>query len=209
MKRVTGAAGLAMVKGREGLRLFAYPDPDSDLAQATPHLRKRWGFENAVTLLATLPAETQKLSGAPWTIGYGHTGDVEPGQQITEHQADVVLASDLGWAEDCINLRAPNIGQNQFDALVDLVINIGCPAFDTSTLLRLVRKGDFNAVAGDPAQNFKNGQFIRFNHDNGKVVPALTARRIAEAKLFLTPDPPPDFSNVEAGVESTAPKEPT
>jgi lysozyme len=142
MKRVTGAAGLAMVKGREGLRLFAYPDPDSDLAQATPHLRKRWGFENAVTLLATLPAETQKLSGAPWTIGYGHTGDVEPGQQITEHQADVVLASDLGWAEDCINLRAPNIGQNQFDALVDLVINIGCPAFDTSTLLRLVRKGD-------------------------------------------------------------------
>jgi lysozyme len=146
--------------------------------------------------------------GGVLTIGWGHTADVKEADEITAHHADVMLASDVADAERCVNLRAPNVGQNQFDALVSFVFNLGCARFDTSTLLRLVRAGDFRAAAGDPP-DFKNGQFIRFNHDNGKVVAGLTRRRIAEAKLFLTPDPPPDFSNVEAGIESTAPKEPT
>lgn len=208
MERKTGARGRAIIKAREALRLFAYPDPESDLAEATPQLRKRWGFENGATLLAQLPPATQALDADPWTIGYGHTGDVRPDDQISEHQAEAIFETDLGPREECVNLRASNVGQNQFDALVSLVYNIGCREFDTSTLARLVRAGDFKAVAGDPALNFSNGQFIRFNKSNGKVSNGLTARRIDEAKLFLLPDDPPNFDNVEAGSVSTAPSAP-
>lgn len=206
MDRRTGARGIAFIKGKEALRLFAYPDPASELAEATPSLHKRWGFENGAQLLAQLPAQIRALSGAPWTIGYGHTGDVNPEDEISEHQAEIIFANDLVPREQCVNERAPNIGQNQFDALVSFVYNEGCERFNTSTLLRLVRAGDYKAAAGDPSQNFANGQFIRYNKANGKVNDGLTARRIAEAKLFLLPDDPPDFANVEAGVNTTAPK---
>lgn len=209
MTRKTGARGIALIKTREALRLFAYPDPDSKLAKATPELRKRWGFEDGAKLLASLPSSTRQLPGDPWTIGYGHTGDVTPEMEIDEHQAEVIFETDLIPREECVNLRAPGITQNQFDALVSLVYNIGCERFNTSTLLRLVRVGDYNAVTGDPARDFENGQFIRWNKDNGQVVHGLTLRRIDEAKLFMLPDDPPapaDFSNAQAGVESTAPK---
>ncbi|MDE9528303.1 lysozyme, partial [Xenorhabdus bovienii] len=33
--------------------------------------------------------------GIPWTIGYGHTKDVKPGQVITEQQAEAFLHDDL------------------------------------------------------------------------------------------------------------------
>lgn len=206
MIRVTSDRGVELVKGEEALRLFAYPDPDSPLAQATPQLRHRWGFENATILIARLPPEIRALSGIPWTIGYGHTGDVTPADQVTEHQAEVVIRADLADAERCVNLRAPHVGQNQFDALVSLVFNIGCAKFNSSTLLRLVRDGDYRAVSGTAEKQFKDGQYARWNHDNGKVVDGLTRRRAAEAKLFATPDASSDFSNVESGIDSTATK---
>lgn len=38
--------------------------------------------------------------GDPWTIGYGHTQGVEPGQRITQEQADAFLRDDVAWVED-------------------------------------------------------------------------------------------------------------
>src|SRR5581483_8052554 len=77
------------VKICEGLRLHAYPDPDSPLAKA---------------LLECKPAEG--LSGAPWTIGYGHTGpDVYPGLEITKAQAEDLLAKDLRSAQQQLDQR--------------------------------------------------------------------------------------------------------
>jgi lysozyme len=140
--------------------------------------------------------------GGVWTIGYGHTQDVHEGDRITEHQAEVMLRSDLENAERCVSLRAPSVTQNQFDALVSLVFNIGCGQFDKSTLLRLVRNGDLQAVAGTPGKNYQDGQFARWNHDDGIVLDGLTRRRRAEAILFATPDA--DFTNVISGVETTA-----
>lgn len=137
--------------------------------------------------------------GGVWTIGYGHTEDVHEGQQITEHQAEVLLCADLAWAEKCVNLRAPTLNQNQFDACVSLVFNIGCPRFDSSTLLRMIRKGDIKSASA---------HFEDWVYDNGKFVQGLLNRRLKERALFDTPVPP-DFSNVQSGVETTAPKEPT
>jgi len=112
-----------------------------------------------------------------WTIGYGHTGtDVKPGLTITEAQASVLLAADVAWAVTCVNKSVKSaVNQNQFDAMVDFVFNLGCAAFAQSTLLRMVNAGDFAGAAG---------QFGRWNKAGGKVLAGLTKRRAAEAALF-------------------------
>lgn len=75
---------IAALKRDEGLRLEAYPDPLSPLAQALrlhPSMR---------------PQAWATLSGAPWTIGYGHTGpEVRQGLVWTPAQADVALVADV------------------------------------------------------------------------------------------------------------------
>ena len=115
-----------------------------------------------------------------WTIGYGHTGpDVKEGLTITEEQAGVLLAADVAWAVTCVNKSVKaKINQNQFDAMVDFVFNLGCASLVQSTLLKMVNAGDFEGAAK---------QFLRWNKAGGKVVRGLTKRRQAEAELFQKP----------------------
>lgn len=111
------------------------------------------------------------------TIGYGHTGDVLEGQEITEDEAERLLRNDVSWAEDCVNESVEvSLTQNQFDALVSFVYNIGCNAFRSSTLLRLLNSGNTEAAAQ---------QFHRWNKGGGRVLAGLTKRRAHEAELFL------------------------
>lgn len=112
-----------------------------------------------------------------WTIGYGHTGHgVHAGLTITADQADALLVSDVAGAVACVNrLVTAQITQNQFDALVDFVFNLGCASLASSTLLRFVNGGAF----GDAAI-----QFQRWDHAGGVIVPGLLLRRQAEATLF-------------------------
>jgi lysozyme len=113
-----------------------------------------------------------------WTIGYGHTGDVWPGETITQAQADDFLALDLHSAETAVfkAVKTAVLNQNQFDALVSLAYNIGGGAFSKSTLVSLLNQG---AVAG--AAN----QFLVWDKTNGVVNQGLLNRRMAERTLFL------------------------
>lgn len=120
-----------------------------------------------------------------WTIGYGHTAGVYPGQTITQEQADTFLAQDIQVAADCINeVVQVALTQNQFDALVDFAYNIGTSAFRSSTLLR-----DLNA--GQVLQAV--GQFDVWDYCNKVVNPGLLRRRNAEAAEFN--------GNLSAGTE--------
>jgi len=112
-----------------------------------------------------------------WTIGYGHTGrEVHGGMAITEDQADVLLHSDVAGAVACVNRAVTaNISQNQFDALVDFVFNLGCARLLGSTLLRHVNAGEFDLAAP---------QFLLWDHAGGVVVQGLLKRRQAEMTLF-------------------------
>jgi len=114
-----------------------------------------------------------------WTIGYGHTGPgVHAALTITQDLADAFLASDVAGAVACVNrLVTSDINQNQFDAMVDFVFNLGCASLASSTLLRFVNTGDFADAAG---------QFQRWDHAGAVVVPGLLLRRQAEATLFST-----------------------
>jgi lysozyme len=117
--------------------------------------------------------------GGVWTIGYGHTGPgVHVGLTVTQDQADAFLESDVAGSVACVNkLVTADINQNQFDALVDFVFNLGCASLAQSSLLQDVNAGDFS----DAAQ-----QFLRWDHVHGVVIPGLTRRRQAEATLFGT-----------------------
>lgn len=112
------------------------------------------------------------------TIGYGSTSNVVAGESISQQEADIRLERDLGWAQACVDRKVgPNLTQNQFDALVSLVFNLGCPAFSGSRLLRLLNAGEIFAAAQE---------FPKWDHAGGQVLAGLTARRVAERQLFLT-----------------------
>jgi lysozyme len=112
-----------------------------------------------------------------WTIGYGHTGpDVTAGMTITIDAAQALLAKDVSSAADCVsNLVEVTLTQEEFDALVDFVFNLGAGAFRGSTMLRDLNAGDFTSAAA---------QFDMWDHAGGAVVAGLLRRRQAEAELF-------------------------
>jgi lysozyme len=118
--------------------------------------------------------------GDPWTIGYGHTAGVKPGQTITQAQADQMLATDLdkiyGPGVLAAIGNAPTT-QNQFDAMTSLAFNIGVGAFEGSTVCRMHKAGNYEVAAE---------AFALWNRAAGRPLAALTRRRLAEAKLYLT-----------------------
>ena len=121
--------------------------------------------------------EAYKCPAGVWTIGYGHIKGVKEGMTITEQQAEEMLKSELNEYEGYINnLVTAELNQNQFDAMVSWVYNLGGGNLKASTLLKVLNAGDY---AGVPAQ------IMRWNKAGGKVLEGLTRRRQAEANLFM------------------------
>lgn len=114
--------------------------------------------------------------GAPWTIGYGRTTDVHPGDTCTREQAQSWLLDELcAFGRGVKSLVHVNLNQNQFDALVCFAYNVGLGNLEHSTLLRKLNDGDYEGAAE---------QFARWNKAAGKEMRGLTNRRAAEAELF-------------------------
>lgn len=120
-----------------------------------------------------------RCSAGMWTIGYGHTGNVTPGMTITVHDAEILLKKDIqAKAEIPVNqLVHSAINQNQYDALVSFTFNCGSGNLQKSTLLQKV-----NAKPNDP---YIKDEFLKWNKAGGKVLPGLTKRREAEAKIYF------------------------
>jgi lysozyme len=114
-----------------------------------------------------------------WTIGYGHTGrDVTPGLTITKDQANGLLHKDVQVPVQTINNSVKvALSQNQFDALVSFIYNLGTGSFLSSTLLKKLNTGDYTGAAQE---------FLRWNRAGGVVVQGLTNRRTKEMQLFQT-----------------------
>lgn len=115
-----------------------------------------------------------------WTIGYGHYGpDVKHDDVITRKQATELLKRDLKTYEGYVKqyVKVP-LSQNEFDALVSLVYNIGGGNFMGSSVLRELNKGK-RATAAD--------HFLDWNKGDSppRVLPGLDRRRKEERALFL------------------------
>lgn len=140
-----------------------------------------------------------------WTIGVGHTSAAGPpfvreGMEITLQEVDDILKTDLRETEDIINslVKVP-LNQNEFDALVSLVFNIGPGAFKRSSVLRLLNQGDRQGAA----DAFLLWKRAGADHD------ILLPRRNRERKLFLShveapqkPVEPPPATPVPATQEN-------
>lgn len=128
-----------------------------------------------------LESKAYVCPGGKWTIGYGHTKGVKPGDVVTEEQAEELLRADLIEAERYVAtyVHAP-LRQNQFDALVSFVYNVGCGNFRRSSLLKEVNCD---------ADNFGDirPRFMASCKSKGKVISGLTRRRKAEADLYCRP----------------------
>ncbi len=92
---------------------------------------------------------------------------------------------DVGFAENAVNkyVKVP-LTQNQYDALVSFVYNLGEGNFRKSTLLKELNFGNYKGVADwfDDYVNVyiqKNGRKVRQKGDR------LATRRTEEKELFL------------------------
>lgn len=140
-------------------------------------------YEGAILHSYLCPAN--KLS-----IGVGHTGsEVTEGMIITEKEAENLLKKDLKKIEDKLNfsLEHDNItlNQNQFDACISFIFNLGFSAFIFSTLYKKLKAGDFSGASNE----FTKWVYItKTDPETGErfkvKLKGLEARRKAEQELF-------------------------
>ena len=147
MAQKTSTAGKSIIKEFEGFRAIAYLCP-----------------------------------AGVWTVGYGSTRingkPVGKGTKITTEEAEVFLEQDLKSFEDGVSQNVSiELTQNQFDALVCFVYNVGLGNFKKSTLLKKLNAGKLEEAAEE---------FLKWDKSKGKSLPGLTRRRKAERALFLS-----------------------
>ena len=143
----TGEAGLNLIKSFESLKLEAYYDPVG---------------------IVTIGYGTIRIGGEK----------IAPGTVITEDTAIGLLLEELTHFEQIVNqVVLVELNQNQFDALISWVYNLGEGNLKSSTLLRKLNSGDFEGAAAE---------FPKWNRAGGQVLAGLTRRRLAEQALFVS-----------------------
>lgn len=137
-----------------------------------------------------LELEAYQDQAGVWTIGYGTTrypegNKVKAGDKISPQGAEELFQHDLQSFEGFINRQNLRLSQQQFDALVAFVYNVGASSFLSSTLLKVLRRNpdDLEAV---------RAQFVRWVYitDNGKkkISNGLVNRRAHEFKIYKSAD---------------------
>jgi lysozyme len=124
-----------------------------------------------------------QLDDGRWTIGYGHTLSARQGARVDEADAEALLLYDLIGVAHAINewSYAP-LNQNQFDALVSFVFNIGIENFRRSATLRWLNEGRL-LEAAMAMELWRKADF----QGERIVIDALVRRRACEKNLFLRP----------------------
>lgn len=115
--------------------------------------------------------------GEPWTIGYGTTRGVYQGMAITKEEAELFLIDDLVAYERAVKTLLPvEMTQDEFDALVSFVYNVGPAALEESTLRKRL-------LDGEPRCWVYQKELPRWNKGGSGVLEGLVRRRQAEADL--------------------------
>lgn len=145
------------------------PPPRRSVSPAGLHLIR--SFESFSPVPYICPAGKR-------TIGYGHVLRQEEffPRPISAPFADALLHEDLAPVEIYLNATLPDLTQNEFDALASFCFNVGLGAFEKSTLFARLKAGDKTGAAGE---------FGRWVHGGGRVLPGLVKRRAMERALFL------------------------
>lgn len=119
--------------------------------------------------------------GGTWTIGYGHTGKVMPGDRISQQQADQLLEEDIMTVEkQLLELRDAEIGEwtkGQWDAVVCFVFNVGIGRYAKSTLRKAIMQ---KMPANKIGMYWRSWSFV-----NGEKSRGLEKRRNWELERFF------------------------
>jgi lysozyme len=112
------------------------------------------------------------------TIGYGHKLPANsPIKQIAQQEADNYFASDIVIAENrlraCLKI---SVTQNEFDACISFIFNVGAAAFENSSILLYINKGLKIEAAS---------WFCRWCHEGKTAVLGLLERRLKETCIYL------------------------
>ena len=118
-----------------------------------------------------------KCPAGVWTIGYGHTKGVKQGMVIDQARADDLMIEDIAPIERQLNALCINFRQEQFDALVSWIFNLGGGNFQSSTLLKKICK--------DAPDEEITAEIIRWTKAGGIPLAGLMKRRVAEANMFV------------------------
>lgn len=118
--------------------------------------------------------QAYKDSGGTWTIGYGHTVNVQKGDTITKKQADEYLRKDVETFEKIVESSAKKYGyefnENQFSALVSFAYNVG-------GIGKLTKYGACTKLEIPERMNL-------FIYSKGIRLNGLVRRRASEIKLY-------------------------
>lgn len=113
------------------------------------------------------------------TIKYINGNKVKMGDTISRESAMQELYDHVSI--ECIpgleRVIGVDLNQNQIDAIVCFVYNVGFGAFAKSTMLKMINAGDFDSAGK---------QFMRWTKAGGRELPGLVKRREAEMNLFLS-----------------------
>lgn len=138
-----------------------------------------------IELLSRLEGRTRTMyrdsAGLP-TIGVGHL--IGAGEAhlltatLTDEQIDALLRADVAEAEEAVARQFPTVKrQNQFDALVSFLFNLGEPAVDRGSLDELI-------AANAPAESIAS-KWREYVYAGGVRMEGLRFRRQAEVQHYF------------------------
>jgi len=118
-----------------------------------------------------------QCSAGVWTSGIGHTAEVVPKGDITEHRAAVNLVADVLNTERRLAVCVPvTMPQPVYDALVSFSFNVGTGAACRSTLVSYIKRHQWWQACD---------QLTRWVYVNGERSPGLENRRQRERAYCL------------------------
>jgi len=112
-----------------------------------------------------------------WTVCYGETKNVRPGDSYSKAECDAMLAQAIAFYEAQLDrcLTAP-VPAGMKIALVSWTYNVGAGAACRSTLVRKANAGDLAGACRE---------LPRWNRAGGRVIRGLTNRRLSERAMCL------------------------
>ncbi|QYJ08576.1 lysozyme [Qipengyuania flava] len=187
-----GALGVAAFTGPPKPRSATMPgsvaaatvNPGEEIRQPAALLRASDDFKQALLEEEGVRFSVYRdVAGYP-TVGVGHL--VEPGDnlrvgdRISEERVLQFLDADLVEAEEGVRQLVGDLPlyQHEFDALVDLVFNVGIGNVSPSESPRLnaaIDAGDYEAIASE----------LDYTHAAGRVARGLQYRSERRAQIFM------------------------
>lgn len=146
-------------------------------------MKRRWSLLWAARFVAKWEgfistAYLDTIASPPvWTIGYGHTHGVRPGEVVTEAEARKLLAADLRDAALAVAAKVKvKLTVRQRIAVISAVFNIGPGLLEGTHFIEALNAKRYTEAAN---------RLLEWDHAGGVVVQGLLNRREAERWLFL------------------------